>query len=180
MQALEVQNLLDQAVKQTLSEEIKAHIQAMVASEVKERVTHQVRNLPCIVSIFLKPLFSSTHRSRKTCASKSSPTSVRFWRSSEACTTRKSLLQLFADTERPIVRRASTILHSAPQRLLTNFVRFCGLCQAQNSPHQRPMCCRFPSSSPANLTTPRRRHRRCSPAISRLCLPSSRRKPTHW
>jgi hypothetical protein len=53
MQALEVQNLLDQAVKQTLSEEIKAHIQAMVASEVKERVTHQVRNLPCIVSIFL-------------------------------------------------------------------------------------------------------------------------------
>jgi len=42
MQALEVKNLLDEAVKQTLSEEIRAHIQATVASEVKDRVAAQL------------------------------------------------------------------------------------------------------------------------------------------
>ncbi|KAJ6593562.1 hypothetical protein B0H19DRAFT_1281149 [Mycena capillaripes] len=42
LQALEVKNLLDEAVKQTLSEELKAHIQATVAQEVKERVASQL------------------------------------------------------------------------------------------------------------------------------------------
>ncbi|KAF7362177.1 hypothetical protein MVEN_00563800 [Mycena venus] len=42
LQALEVKNLLDEAVKQTLSEEIKAHIRATVASEVKDRVARQL------------------------------------------------------------------------------------------------------------------------------------------
>jgi 3-deoxy-D-manno-octulosonic-acid transferase len=50
-QAQEVKNLLDQAVKQTLSDEMKAHISARVASEVKERVTHQVR-YPLHLNIF--------------------------------------------------------------------------------------------------------------------------------
>ncbi|KAJ7244186.1 hypothetical protein B0H12DRAFT_813248 [Mycena haematopus] len=42
VQALEVQDLLEEAVKQTLSDEVKAHIQAKVADEVKERVRREL------------------------------------------------------------------------------------------------------------------------------------------
>ncbi|KAF8178563.1 hypothetical protein K438DRAFT_1977800 [Mycena galopus ATCC 62051] len=48
VQAVEVQHLLEKAVKQTLSDEVKAHIAARVAREVKDRVTHQARYLPVI------------------------------------------------------------------------------------------------------------------------------------
>ncbi|KAJ7039090.1 hypothetical protein C8F04DRAFT_1087060 [Mycena alexandri] len=42
MQALEVETLLEEAVKQTLSKDLKEHMQARVAHEVKDRVTHQL------------------------------------------------------------------------------------------------------------------------------------------
>ncbi|KAK7057515.1 hypothetical protein R3P38DRAFT_2841402 [Favolaschia claudopus] len=42
-QALEVNNLLEEAVKQTLSDNLKAHIRDVVAHEVKKRVTQQLQ-----------------------------------------------------------------------------------------------------------------------------------------